>query len=251
MEQGQKINPYRLFVGVHIPNALLRHEKLSLGAAVCYGRLAQYAGEDGLAYPSHKTLAKELGVTPRSIQKYIKELEREGFLRIINRVEAETKIQQSNVYEFLWNNVLADSLRAYASTPPENISPPPTKIIPPPGEKIADKESPLIESVNNNNDHYSTDFETFWSMYPRKVAKKDAYGKWKATLRKGVSVETLLRSVTNYASKCDVESTDEKYIKHPATFLGPNEHYNDYLTLATPTKLPEHMTFREREALRV
>lgn len=87
MEQQQmkKINPYKMFVGAFIPNFVLRRTELSDGAKLCYGRLSQYAGANGSAYPKIETIAKELGVSDRSAFRYIKELRNNGLITTINR----------------------------------------------------------------------------------------------------------------------------------------------------------------------
>jgi hypothetical protein len=83
-------------------------------------------------------------------------------------------------------------------------------------------------------DSYSKEFETFWNIYPRKSEKKAAYAKYKASKNKGATVNQLLQAATNYALQCKRETTDEKYIKLPATFLGPNEHWREWATREPP-----------------
>lgn len=70
----QYFNPYKQFHGAMVPNWVLCREELSEGAKLCYARLLQFAGKDGLAYPSHATLARELGTSRRSIIRWIAEL---------------------------------------------------------------------------------------------------------------------------------------------------------------------------------
>jgi len=83
------------------------------------------------------------------------------------------------------------------------------------------------KKVNKQND-YTQDFEKFWSLYPRQIEKKSAFEKWNATLRKGVKPEALITGAMNYARKCFRERTEEKFIKHPKTFLGHNEYWREY-----------------------
>ena len=76
-----RFNPYRQFIGVVIlPNCILQLEGLSQGAKLAWGRLAQYAGESGDAYPSLKTLGEELGVKEAQARRYVEELVKAGFL---------------------------------------------------------------------------------------------------------------------------------------------------------------------------
>jgi len=123
MQTGQEFNPYKVFVGIFIPNAIVKCQSISPGAKLLYGRLAQYAGGNGDAYPSHETLAVELGVSSRQIRRYISELVNERFVRVQHT-------QKSNRYIFLWHEVLEQSLRGNLptrtdmSTPAGQICPP-------------------------------------------------------------------------------------------------------------------------------
>lgn len=77
---------------------------------------------------------------------------------------------------------------------------------------------------------YSTDFEEFWNIYPRKVGKGEAYKKYLARINDGWSPEQLLQSAKKYRTQIVNERTEEKYIKHAKTFLSENTPFSDYLT---------------------
>lgn len=82
--------------------------------------------------------------------------------------------------------------------------------------------------------NYSTDFEEFWAVYPRKADKAQAYKKYKARLGDGFSHEQLLEAAKNYADRCKRDRTEDKYIKHGKTFLGESTAFLDYLTKNAP-----------------
>jgi hypothetical protein len=84
-QPGQPFNPYGLFNGIHIPEALVRCKDLSPGAKITYGRLARYAGQGGACHPRQDTLAYELGVSGRQVRTYLGELVRHRFLRAIRK----------------------------------------------------------------------------------------------------------------------------------------------------------------------
>jgi uncharacterized phage protein (TIGR02220 family) len=223
MNTGQKFNPYRLFVGVHIPNAILRYEKLSLGAAVCYGRLAQYAGENGLAYPSNKTLSEELGVSPRSIQTYIRELETEGFVNVVRRSLGKGDQGNTNLYEFLWHEVLADSLMVGKTTHAES-APPPMQDLHPPHAESAPKENHLRESlkekesyspliaavVNYLNEKCGTDYRT---------TTKKTRDLITARVREGFEFEDFKTVIDKKAAAWRDDDTMKIYLR-PVTLFG-------------------------------
>lgn len=83
-----RFNPYRRFIGAFLPNCILQLPSISQGAKLAWGRLAQYAGEDGEAYPSLKTLGEELGVKEAQARRYVEELEA---VRLIEREDQPGK----------------------------------------------------------------------------------------------------------------------------------------------------------------
>lgn len=87
---------------------------------------------------------------------------------------------------------------------------------------------------NINQCEYSKEYETFWEAYPRKKEKKAAFTKFKATKNKGIDAGKLILAASNYRKECELNCTAENYIKLPRTFLGPDEHWREYLTTAKP-----------------
>ncbi|HHY95890.1 MAG TPA: hypothetical protein GX513_12920 [Firmicutes bacterium] len=76
---------------------------------------------------------------------------------------------------------------------------------------------------------YTADFEAFWSVYPRRAEKQRAYRAWRARLREKHSPDDLIRAAANYAASCHAKGTEERFIKHPATFLGPDKPFEEWL----------------------
>ena len=77
---------------------------------------------------------------------------------------------------------------------------------------------------------YSTDFEEFWKIYPRKEGKGEAYKKYKARLNDGWKPEELRLAAENYSSQIARDRTETKYIKHAKTFLSDSTPFEDYLS---------------------
>lgn len=72
--KNKVINTYKAFIGCVVPNWLLRRKEISQGAKLLYGRLSQYAGKNGKAYPKMATLADEVGVSRQQASTYMNEL---------------------------------------------------------------------------------------------------------------------------------------------------------------------------------
>lgn len=97
--RGERINPYLTFLCANVPNFLARRPvgEISQGAKIAYGRMMEYAGQNGEANPSEQTWATEIGVKPRQLRNYIKELESLRLIQVKRTLDGKT----SNAYEFL------------------------------------------------------------------------------------------------------------------------------------------------------
>jgi hypothetical protein len=95
---SNRINPYKMFNGSFIPEAVSRVpiKELSHGAKLAYGRLIRYSGKDGLCNPKQATLAKEIGVSTVQVTRLVKELVDFGLIESIRN-----GIGRSNHYCFL------------------------------------------------------------------------------------------------------------------------------------------------------
>jgi hypothetical protein len=109
---GQSFNPHRLFRTINIPEPVFLCQELSMASKMIYGRLYRYAGEDGVCYPAVSTIAKEVGVADRQVQRSLLQLETLGFLRRCQRFDGTTNRQLSNGYQFLFHQVFAASFEA-------------------------------------------------------------------------------------------------------------------------------------------
>lgn len=90
-------------------------------------------------------------------------------------------------------------------------------------------EEKLEPKSNRAIGDYSTEFEVFWSIYPRKADKAQAYKKYNARLKDGYTPEELRTAAENYAAQSRKDRTEDKFIKHGKTFLGEATPFLDYL----------------------
>ena len=89
-----------------------------------------------------------------------------------------------------------------------------------------------LDRVRKNNGYYKypEGYEEIYDIYPYSRGNKGkGWRKWKATRNRKVSQDKLLKATKNYAKYVEVEGKEEKYVKHIATFFGPDEHWRDYL----------------------
>src|SRR5512144_1217600 len=91
-------------------------------------------------------------------------------------------------------------------------------------------------------------FDRVWAIRPRRPndSKMAAKRAWDARRKEGVDPQEMLQGVERYAAYLKAERTEPRFIKHLATFLGPNHHFqNDFSTDAQP----EGETMDERQLL--
>ena len=110
LQLGQPFNPGGLFSYIVVPDVLVRYRGIGPTAKLVWGRLARYVGKEGYAYPSVRTLADDLGLSERQIQRALAELERHGFIRRILRKTPKGDFT-STIYEVLLHPILLDALR--------------------------------------------------------------------------------------------------------------------------------------------
>jgi DNA-binding Lrp family transcriptional regulator len=103
MKIGEIYNPWELFYGAQIPNVILKNKNLTSTAKLVFGRLAQFAGQNGKCFPSQETLAEEIGSSESSIQSAIKNLVDEGYIKKIEPSGNERLKHYSCSYEFMWH----------------------------------------------------------------------------------------------------------------------------------------------------
>lgn len=109
-DTNQPFNPYKLFIGSFIPNALLRFTGLSSTAKLVWARLAQYAGENGVAFPKISSLAEEIGLSESQAQRLLNELVKKDFIRRIKPTGSQRLQHLPDSYVFLFHQCFASHL---------------------------------------------------------------------------------------------------------------------------------------------
>jgi hypothetical protein len=69
-------------------------------------------------------------------------------------------------------------------------------------------------------------FDDFWNVYPRKIEKTKAERVWRTRIRDGTDPEDMVIAAQFYAGHC---RADPSHAKYPATFLGPDRHFEEWL----------------------
>jgi hypothetical protein len=107
----ERFNPFGCYIGLFIPNAISQCPDLSAAAKLVYGRLCQYAGRNGEAFPKQTTLADEVGLQRRRVQQVLEELETFGLIESSVPKGAKKLMHATNRYYFLEHKILKDSTK--------------------------------------------------------------------------------------------------------------------------------------------
>lgn len=132
---GERFNPYRLFRGLFIPEAVAKCREISSGTKVSYGRLIRYARERGYCWPKQDALAADLGIHERQARRYLQELQSAGLIR-----REFQGIGLPKRYVFLWAPIFEPTLFDTPSSPVESDRSTRSEMAAPSGHNPPDKE---------------------------------------------------------------------------------------------------------------
>ena len=65
----------------------------------------------------------------------------------------------------------------------------------------------------------SEDFEYLWSLYPRKIGKKEALAAYKCAVKDGVTKEEVETGIKAYIAYINAQKVQDSYIKHGSTYF--------------------------------
>jgi hypothetical protein len=170
--------------------------------------IANHLGDHG-AWPSISTLARYANASERSVKRDIQELVELGELKV-ELQNAPTKTQyKTNLYWITIGSGVTDSASGVTdwvsrgdSSGKSGVTPVGTQNI------ILTIKEPSLKSDLDS-------FDTFWNLYPKKVAKADALKAWKQATKKKTADELIALTKAYSESKLP----DMTYIPYPASWL--------------------------------
>ena len=206
-------------------------------------KLADQANDNGLCWPSYATIASACEVDRRTVIRHIKQLEKDGFLRVEKTYNKDAGKNYSNRYHLTIANGVKKSLVSEDHHPSDKLSPPlvtkghhpSVKLSPEPINEPISIE-PIIESITD--DVVSSDvvvsispsFEDFWNRYDKKIGRKKCADKWAKISNS--DKELIMENLPAYLSSI----RDKQYQKHPITYLN-NESWHDEIITSQPNQL--------------
>jgi hypothetical protein len=170
--------------------------------------IANHLGDQG-AWPSISTLARYANASERSVKRDIQELVELGELKV-ELQNAPTRHQyKTNLYWITISSGVTESTAGVTdwvsrgdSSGKSGVTPVGTQNI------ILTIKEPSLKSDLDK-------FETFWTLYPKKVAKADAQKAWKQVLKK----KTADEMITLVKAYSESKLPDHQFIPYPASWL--------------------------------
>ena len=175
---------------------------------------------------SIKKLSTELGITGDEIRTALAHLVKTG--EITKQTTNKSTVITVSNYELYQNDTkqIPDKSQTDTKQIPDK-SQTDTKQIP--DKSQTNPNNRRKENREKRKNIYTCAFEEFWKVYPRKRDKGNAFKKFNARLNSGFSEVELIEAAKKYADECARNHTEERYIKHPSTFLSDSTPFVDYL----------------------
>jgi hypothetical protein len=249
-----------------IPTIIVESNKLAGNDKLIFGEIIALCRRNGVCNASNEHLAKMCGCAVKTIKR---SLERLSECKLIN-IKAIGKTSGTYRYICLANNPVDNLLNLVdnSSNPVDNFLETRDKL-----SKTRDKvsktrdkvsrvtdEENIIEYKEINSsasedalvpvDNFSKTeqnqqkqafkgeevFEEVWSLYPRRLGKKEAFKHFRASVKSEEDAAKLRAAVLNYDEICRRDRIEERYIKHGSTFFN---NWRDYIPAVKPVKVTD------------
>lgn len=198
-------------------NSPYRGEALLLHLA-----LADFANDEGMCFPSQKTLARKARCSENYVRVAVKRMVADGLLEITAPAHGRGN---ANTYQ----------LKPHSANPHSPVPHSPRRETP-----FAEKSTPL--NMNRHEPSLSEEFVQFWDAYPRKVAKgmaRKAFAKAFAN-HADLTIGRLLEAVKQYADSV----SDIKYCAYPATWLNGERWMDNLEAKSASVVITQHAAAR-------
>lgn len=226
-----------------VPHWVLDHADITPNALRLYLQLRRYAGKEQTAFPSRKTLARDLRVSVPTIDTAKNVLIAIGAITVTARHNGNG--QTSNLYKIIWEGGSQKTCMGVAKkdVPPQpknmgtnldsfNLDPmnldknnaseeiKPLRVIEPSGMEVVPNYTVIALQEPSRSL-----FDDFWSVYPRRAAKAAA----RKAFDKAIKSEKAEVIIIGAASYRDDPNREDAFTAHAATWLNAERWSDDPL----------------------
>jgi DNA-binding transcriptional ArsR family regulator len=209
-----------------IPANVRYDERLSANSKLLYGEITALTNEKGYCWASDTYFSELYKVSKTSIQNWLRDLERNGYItREVVYEEGTKKITQR--YIKLTVIPIQENLHTYTR---KVVYPIQEKLYTPIQEKLRVNNTSLNNTINNTLEYKKTnkkekDFEELWKLYPNKKGKTNAYKKY---LKVNIDDEIIKQGILNYVAYIKLKNIQPQFIKHGSTWFNQEGWNDDY-----------------------
>jgi hypothetical protein len=177
-------------------------------------------GHTGKCNPRHKLLAAECDMTVETLKSHLKKLEALGFITIIPQYAEGVQLP---------NQYMLNMDGGGGKFSPEGGG----KFSPEGGGKFSTTYNQEVKPVIEPTESTPIGFDSFWSAYPRKVAKPAALKAWRKAKPTDRQIDAIVDDVRKRQNSDEWQKSDGQFIPHPATYL--NQRRWEDSAVETPT----------------
>jgi hypothetical protein len=182
------------------------------------------------------TLSERVGMSERSVQRYLAELVEIDAVRVENRSRSNGS-SASSLYH-LW------PYEKPGFTPPsvadldddKSVTPPPAPVTSPsvsPLERELINEHQLVKKKGrprkNPEPEYTPEFKDFYTLYPKPLNEEQTFKNWSWTIRTGRGTAAEIMAATSaYIKAIERKGTDPDFIIVSTNFVGQNQRWVEH-----------------------
>jgi len=190
-----------------------------------YGVLNSFNVNDKPIFASNEFLGETLHIASRSVGKLLNELEKHELIVCTYKDDSKKHRKSITVINPIYEARQADANR-YVK------------------QRIQIRQTAYLDTSNDvhtnkhtNKHKYIRSFEEFWSVYPKKIAKKSAQAKYISTLKgEGeIAAAEIQSGLERWLKKWKADKTELQYIPHATTWIN-QERWKDEFESKSPVK---------------
>ena len=218
-----------------IPANVRYDESLTPNAKLLYGEITALCNERGYCWATNGYFAELYNVSKVSVSKWIGNLKDAGYINIEMEQDGGTK-QILNRYIRLVNDPIKEKL----NTPQRKVNG---------GIKEKFKDNNTVNTTSNITVNNIDHFESFWSVYPRKVGKAQAKKAWDKLKLDDDTVKMIAENIALRIKHGEWSDANKTFIPHASTYLN-NARWEDEVEAPTLTKVakkPDQIKKRDIE----
>lgn len=208
-----------------------------------YGALQRFSNAENDAWPSITTLTDRVGMSERSVQRYLAELVEIDAVRVENRSRANGSTTSSIYHLWPYEKPGVTPPNVADLTDDKSVTPPPAPVsttdLAPPDRTLINEHQPLEDKKKkgrprkNPEPKYTPEFEEFYSLYPKPLNKEQTFKNWIwSTTTRGIPVADIMNAVNAYLKEVERKGTDPDFIIVSTNFVGQKQRWTEYQVLA-------------------